>query len=311
MIDILPSFNHSKSSINNGHDLWFLSNLEYFIYDLDGVTGFVYKNGQIEEKYSYIKDALGDICYIVDESGLPVIQYIYDEWGNVNQTVLVSNNVSKYVLIGNVNPFRYRGYVYDFETKLYYLKSRYYDPFTHSFTSLDKYSYIDETSISGVNLYCYCNNNPIMYMDEDGNLWFLIPILAAIVLTINDIEKIKSGEVKVQATEDGVKIENSYKIKTPWVRLGYLFWVKYRNDETKGKIHGSIVGAEFEWFAHNIYYDFTGAQAAASVDIGKTIFNDDHVVQGSIMKAGYIVTQVIFFTWFIDLLIYSSGRNNG
>ena len=32
--------------------------------------------------------------------------------------------------LANINPFRYRGYVYDSETGLYYLKSRYYDPVT-------------------------------------------------------------------------------------------------------------------------------------------------------------------------------------
>lgn len=35
--------------------------------------------------------------------------------------------------LANINPFRYRGYVYDSETGLYYLKSRYYDPVTGRF----------------------------------------------------------------------------------------------------------------------------------------------------------------------------------
>ena len=30
--------------------------------------------------------------------------------------------------LGTLNPFRYRGYVYDEETGLYYLRSRYYNP---------------------------------------------------------------------------------------------------------------------------------------------------------------------------------------
>lgn len=35
--------------------------------------------------------------------------------------------------LANINPFRYRGYVYDSETGLYYLKSRYYDPLQADF----------------------------------------------------------------------------------------------------------------------------------------------------------------------------------
>ena len=38
-----------------------------------------------------------------------------------------------------VNPLRYRGYVYDDETGLYYLQSRYYDPTTCRFINADVY----------------------------------------------------------------------------------------------------------------------------------------------------------------------------
>ena len=38
--------------------------------------------------------------------------------------------------LANINPFRYRGYVYDSETGLYYLKSRYYDPVTGRFLNI-------------------------------------------------------------------------------------------------------------------------------------------------------------------------------
>ena len=39
--------------------------------------------------------------------------------------------------LGKYNPFRYRGYVYDEETGLYYLNSRYYDPELCRFISAD------------------------------------------------------------------------------------------------------------------------------------------------------------------------------
>ena len=39
--------------------------------------------------------------------------------------------------IANIQPFRYRGYYYDYESGFYYLQSRYYDPVTHRFINAD------------------------------------------------------------------------------------------------------------------------------------------------------------------------------
>ena len=71
-----------------------------------------------------------------------------------------------------MNPFRYRGYYYDTETGLYYLKSRYYDPEVGRFITIDDISYIDPESINGLNLYSYCGNNPVMRVDTNGNAWW-------------------------------------------------------------------------------------------------------------------------------------------
>ena len=78
--------------------------------------------------YLYRKDAQGNVIALVGEDSAIVARYLYDAWGNVS---VVDNNgdvISDVNHIGNLNPFRYRGYYYDSETKLYYLKTRYYDP---------------------------------------------------------------------------------------------------------------------------------------------------------------------------------------
>ena len=62
--------------------------------------------------------------------------------------------------LGKIQPFRYRGYVYDVETGLYYLRSRYYGPTIARFFSAD--------SIIGFNLFNYCNNNPVCLFDANG-----------------------------------------------------------------------------------------------------------------------------------------------
>ncbi len=107
------------------------------------------------------------------------MRYAYDPWGKC--TVLLDATDS---LLSIRNPFRYRGYYYDQETELYYLQNRYYDPETGRFISPDKTKYLDPTSITGLNLYTYCGNNPVMYVDPSGNsvlAFFLILAAGAII----------------------------------------------------------------------------------------------------------------------------------
>ena len=88
------------------------------------------------------KNTLGDIVAIRDESGNIVATYSYDAWGkctvmNAYGTVNTSSS-----FIGNVNPFRYRGYYYDTETGFYYLQTRYYDPTICRFINADNYELV-------------------------------------------------------------------------------------------------------------------------------------------------------------------------
>ena len=70
----------------------------------------------------------------MDESGVRVVEYIYDAWGK-----LISTTGTLATTLGADNPFRYRGYYYDTETGLYYLTTRYYDPEVCRFISADVY----------------------------------------------------------------------------------------------------------------------------------------------------------------------------
>ena len=71
--------------------------------------------------------------------------------------------------LGTVQPFRYRGYVYDEETGLYYLRSRYYNPLWDRFISADiLLGGLDELNFK--NLYSYCSDSPIVRKDSDGYL---------------------------------------------------------------------------------------------------------------------------------------------
>ena len=63
------------------------------------------------------------------------------------------------------------------ETKLYYLNSRYYDPELCRFISPDCFEYLDKHDLSGLNLFAYCGNNPVMYSDGESHLAVLTSMI--------------------------------------------------------------------------------------------------------------------------------------
>ena len=82
--------------------------------------------------YFYVRNFQNDIIALVDEDGKTVVNYSYDSWGRILAITRELKNT-----IGIQNSFRYRGYYYDNETGMYYLKNRYYDPELRRFISAD------------------------------------------------------------------------------------------------------------------------------------------------------------------------------
>ena len=95
-----------------------------------------------------------------DTNGNCVASYTYNAWGEHTVTNYTSAN------IGNINPFRYRGYYYDTETGFYYLNARYYDPQIKRFINADSISYLGfGEELQSFNLYSYYGNTPVMGYD--------------------------------------------------------------------------------------------------------------------------------------------------
>ena len=91
-----------------------------------------------------------------------MVEYTYDAWGNI-----LDISGSKKDTLGQANPLRYRGYVYDHETQLYYCQSRYYDPEIGRWLNADSFTSTGQGFI-GDNMFAYCNNNPIRLIDSSG-----------------------------------------------------------------------------------------------------------------------------------------------
>jgi len=113
-----------------------------------------------------VRNLQGDVVQIRSIYGTAVVEYTYDAWGNVLSITGQYANT-----LGELNPIRYRGYFYDFETGFYYLQSRYYDPVIRRFISADDPELLGASgTFLGYNLYAYCENNPVNNVDENGTI---------------------------------------------------------------------------------------------------------------------------------------------
>lgn len=122
------------------------SNTLYFAYDASGTPMSVTYNGT---NYYYATNIQGDVTAILNTSGTAVVQYTYDAWGK-----LLTTTGSMADTLGVHNPLRYRGYVYDTESTLYYLQSRYYDPDIGRFINADAYATTGQ-GLLGNNMFAY------------------------------------------------------------------------------------------------------------------------------------------------------------
>ena len=138
-----------------------------FSYDANGTPLTMTCNGTV---YYYITNLQGDVMSLERADGGSGASYAYDAWGNI---IAMSGTLAE------LNPLRYRGYVYDQETGFYYLNSRYYDPAVGRFINPD--AAIGQVgNIKGNNMFTYALNNPVMYSDLTGNWPKLSTVLAGV-----------------------------------------------------------------------------------------------------------------------------------
>lgn len=99
----------------------------------------------------YITDEQGSIRYILDQSGEVLNFYQYSAFGET----IISEETTP-------NRLRYNAQTEDELTGLYYLRARYYAP------NIGRFTQEDVIYNDGLNLYAYCNSNPVMYSDSSG-----------------------------------------------------------------------------------------------------------------------------------------------
>ena len=143
--------------------------------------------------YYYVLNARGDVVGLLNSSGELVVEYKYDPWGKLLETIIgVDETDSKYAAYNNMglrNPLRYRGYIYDRETGFYYLNSRYYNPEVGRFLNADAFASTDISGVLSTNMFAYCENNPVIFYDNGGTYSFLCTELGGNPATADKFKK--------------------------------------------------------------------------------------------------------------------------
>jgi len=174
------------------------------VYDETGSPAGINVNGGA---YFFVKNLQGDVTAIVSYNGTVICKYYYDAYG---YPIYVKDangaNITSETHIALLNPFRYRGYMYDEETCFYYLRTRYYDPYIGRFLNAD------DTAVTAANLgsakydknlFAYCDNNPVVRADDGGEFWH-IAVGAIVGAVVSGVTKVVSNVVEGKKWSDGL-----------------------------------------------------------------------------------------------------------
>ena len=241
----------------------------HFFYDAQSRPAKVSFNGTV---YTYIHNLQGDVVGLLDNSGTLVVEYKYDAWGKA-----IATTGSMAATLGKRNPFRYRGYIYDEETGLYYLRSRYYNPVVGRFVNEDGAII---PGLLSTNMFAYCSNNPLSMVDTSGcrgeNIFqragnWLSGLLNKIgdeikyqtkIQTEVNIRMAKSADEKLSKAENWVKKKASdvgdwwNGSAKPWIEQAWEDVGKSIKDALRAQQQADILSAQMTYHAASTIGDW-------------------------------------------------------
>ncbi|MCR5836214.1 MAG: glucosaminidase domain-containing protein, partial [Lachnospiraceae bacterium] len=179
-----------------------------------------------------------------------VVSYQYNDYGTT----------AKYGDADFYNEICYTSGVYDELTGLYYLNARYYSPDDQRFMSQDSYRG-EQEDYATWNLYAYCGENPINYVDPSGH--------NAVVI------------VGVCATGYVFKQYAAYrKIMKKRIKISDLARINVEKSKKKFVVKIYNKALKMEW-AYKIPAAIITAQACIESGYGKTVIRDKNTNKNS------------------------------
>ncbi|MBR6362024.1 MAG: hypothetical protein IKR88_01930 [Bacteroidales bacterium] len=135
---------------------------------------YVKENSGIWNLYNIGRDYLGNINIIAKSDGQLVAEYSYDPWGRLR------NPETLKIYLPGEEPELFLGRGFAGHEHLTWfglinMNARLYDPLVGRFLSADPYAYQDYAT-PGYNRYSYALNNPLRYVDPDGEFFLDIHI---------------------------------------------------------------------------------------------------------------------------------------
>lgn len=225
--------------------------------------GFTYNEAQ----YFYITNEQGDVIGIADCGGNIIGYYTYDEWGSIIDTQMLGDNSE----IMEINPLRFRGYYYDSETGYYYLQARYYDPSICRFISADDLEYVEIDKQIGTNIYLYCDNDPVNFVDYTGHF----DIQKVFQEGTNDVREIVAILFPVVLILDSLTEVFTSAVQSINVDFNFNDWFSALTDVGKEMVSGAFLFATTT--ITTIYHNTTGFLKDFTTGIFETVYNVDVV----------------------------------
>ena len=244
--------------------------------------------------YYYALNSRGDVVGLYDHEGKLYAKYTYDVWGNpVSVTNASGAEITSPTDFANIQPIRYRSYYYDTDTGFYYLQSRYYDPVTHRFINADGLVSTG-TGVLGYNMFAYCENNPIVFYDDNGGMLTTRSMQEGLVsgeaqpYDIMDVSLMMFFGYKPneEFTYDTLNWARSHSYYAPYVRayreisykvLALINCVEFDGDigfgfGAEGKLAGALKISALAKTSRCFHVDYYGAQKgtidSANISIG-------------------------------------------
>ena len=184
---------------------------------------------------------------------------------------------------------------------MYYCHTRFYNPLWRRWLTPDTPYYLNQESITGMNLFVYCNNNPVMYVDGEGTFAISTLIIGAVIGAVVGIT-LSYGSDVISNFKDGFELSDFNTFGDNWQKY------------VCSAVGGAVSGV-FGTFG-SVGMSFIGGFAGSMIDSAYTFTSAENVghalwtslLAGSLAGIGTAVTNRITSSYFKSQLSNASSK---